>query len=617
MPAARRKNKKLGFKTLAALVLALAAAGLTLFLEWSDPGGVPSYLDHKVYDGLFFLRAKTGPADPPPSKDIVVVGIDDRTFEDPAFKIPQVLWNDFFAQVIAGLAGGGAKAIGLDFLLPQTMFDDRIDGYSRAWLKAFFLARQQGSPVVTGVMNIAGRQYRPEARYWQIIGTDFVGSFNLTVDSDGRVRRQQLTFDSLEGDGPGLDSFPLLLTRIQRPGFQPPANAVLIDYDPSPLPFPTFSFADVYRRAAAGDREFFQQYFKNRIVLVGETATLPRDRYLTPLSLVQTGDKTTPGVVIHAHTINTLLSGRFLREARPSTRFVIYAALALTMAFWGLFGSLKLWTTGAVALVAALTALTLRAAAGHMILLPLTGGVAAVIIGMILTFSFRYWYVDRDQRKIRAIFQRYQSPRVVQQLLDTRDEDFFLGENRHLALMFTDIRNFTTFSEKKEPAVVVRRLNEYFEAMSSVILAEGGVVDKFLGDGIMCFYGAFEDNRSPSLAAAKAAFGMLRELDSLNAKWSAAGEETFRIGIGIHAGLVKVGNIGSEKKMEYTVIGDAVNLASRLQDKTKLLGEEIIISEEVFQELGDAAEVEDKGLVDIKGRAQSRVYGLRGLKDRS
>ncbi|MDY6852703.1 MAG: adenylate/guanylate cyclase domain-containing protein, partial [Thermodesulfobacteriota bacterium] len=162
----------------------------------------------------------------------------------------------------------------------------------------------------------------------------------------------------------------------------------------------------------------------------------------------------------------------------------------------------------------------------------------------------------------------------------------------------------------------VGRLNEYFEAMSAVIVSEGGVVDKFLGDGIMAFFGAFDEEPPPSLAGARAALKMLADLERLNAGWEARGEETFRIGVGMHTGMVKIGNIGSHNKMEYTVIGDAVNLASRLQDKTKSLGEPIVMSEETYHDLTGVAMAEDKGFLDIKGRAQSRVYALKGLKEK-
>jgi adenylate cyclase len=150
--------------------------------------------------------------------------------------------------------------------------------------------------------------------------------------------------------------------------------------------------------------------------------------------------------------------------------------------------------------------------------------------------------------------------------------------------------------------------------MSAVVYAEGGVVDKFLGDGIMAFFGALDDKVNPILSGARAALTMLQELEKLNQQWARQGQETFRIGIGMHTGEVKIGNIGSPTKMEYTIIGDAVNLASRLQDKTKDLKEAIIISEAVYQDIAAHVQAENKGIEEIRGRSSIRIYALKGIE---
>ncbi|MCP4646563.1 MAG: adenylate/guanylate cyclase domain-containing protein, partial [bacterium] len=183
-----------------------------------------------------------------------------------------------------------------------------------------------------------------------------------------------------------------------------------------------------------------------------------------------------------------------------------------------------------------------------------------------------------------------------------------------LCILFSDIRNFTKYSETRSPEEVVSRLNEYFEAMSEAVFSEGGIVDKFLGDGLMAFFGAFDDPGkpagpiySPSLPGVRAAINMLDRLEKLNQNWQKQGQETFRIGVGIHTGEVKVGNIGSHNKMEYTIIGDAVNLTSRIQEKTKALKETILVSEAVYDDLTDVIEAEDKGIEEIRGRSPIRI----------
>lgn len=203
---------------------------------------------------------------------------------------------------------------------------------------------------------------------------------------------------------------------------------------------------------------------------------------------------------------------------------------------------------------------------------------------------------------------------MVSQLLASKDTDFLRGENRRLCILFSDIRGFTKYSESRNPEEVVSRLNEYFEAMSEAVTVEGGIVDKFLGDGLMAFFGAFEDPEnpvSPNMAGIRASLNMLDKLEKLNHKWKEQGQQTFKIGIGIHTGVVKVGNIGSNTKTEYTIIGDAVNLTSRLQDKTKSLNETVIMSENVYEDIADQIVAEDRGIVEIRGRSPVRVYALR------
>ena len=600
-------------KKLAAVLALTLAAAVVVFAM--DTGGVLRPLDLKAYDGLFYLRAKTGLQDNLTPAPLAVVALDDRTLRDELFQSrPKILWNDYFSTIIVGLADAGATVIGLDFLLPEKPWDHLFPDYSRVWLKAFGLARHKGAPVVTGLMELAGERRSPDPRYMQIIGLEHFGSFNLTTDQDDFIRRQRLFFPSADNPSDGLYSLAFVLARTHRPGLALPADEIFIDYDSRPDPFPVYSMSEIYRRTMAGDLEYLRQCFQGRVVLIGETDSGTPDRHATPLYYLASGSLyNTTGVEVHAHTVQTLLNGRFFKQTPWGGRLAIYLGLAFLVSVFTVFGPTRWLWVFTPGLALAYGGISLEAFSGYLIP-PLVGGWLSLVVGQVLSFSYRYMVADREKRKIRRIFQRYLPPRVVEQILATHDRDFLLGENKRLCLMFTDIRSFTTYSEKKSPAEVVGRLNEYFEAMSRIIVAEGGVVDKFLGDGIMAFFGAFDQKRPPSLAGARAALEMLKDLEKLNQGWAAAGEETFRIGIGLHTGQVKIGNIGSENKMEYTVIGDAVNLASRLQDKTKVLGDEIVMSEDVFQDLGDVAIAEDRGFEDIKGRSQSRVYALKGLK---
>jgi class 3 adenylate cyclase/HAMP domain-containing protein len=191
---------------------------------------------------------------------------------------------------------------------------------------------------------------------------------------------------------------------------------------------------------------------------------------------------------------------------------------------------------------------------------------------------------QHKEQKIRNIFQKYVPKAVIDQFFAS-PERMLVGEDRILALLFSDIRGFTTISERMRPNEVVESLNAYFELMVDIIMHNHGVVDKYMGDAIMAFYGAPERTRHEASEAVQSAFEMLEALKDFNVWQTQRGRPEFRIGIGINYGVVTVGNIGSEKKMDYTVIGDMVNIGSRLEGLTKVYDQPIIISESVAKKI--------------------------------
>jgi adenylate cyclase len=602
-------------KIVNAAVAGIMTAAVVLLMFVIDEQPAFRFLENKAYDGLYYVRTRINGAPQRDVSAIAMVAIDDRTFAEPAFKIPQILWHEKLAGVIMALGDAGAKAIGLDFLLPQTLFDDIVPNYSREWLKALVYARHRNAPVISGIARVGGKNVTPQSRYLQILGQDHIGLFNLTTDSDDFVRRQRLFFPKAGDPNQGMYSFAWLMAKAEKPDLSLPGEVLVIDFDPSVTPFSTYSLSDVYAKAEAGDKNWLAQRFKQRLVFIGETDTVTQDRHATPKYYVTEGvHKRTPGVEILAQTTATLLTARFFQDWRDPYRLVAYLVFAAVITFSTLFLTYKWFLFVTPALLAG-WALFSYGAFIHYILAPVMGGGVAILVAQVLSFGYRHQVMDREKRKVRAVFQRYLPPKVVDRIVAFRDRDFLKGENRRLCVLFSDIRGFTTYSERRPPAEVVQRLNQYFDAMTEAVVNENGVVDKYLGDGILAFFGAFDDETPPALAGARAALNMMAALQKLNRQWSDNGEETFRIGIGLHVGDAMVGNIGSFRKMEYTVIGDAVNLASRLQDKSKVLGEDIIISENLCRDIETLAQVVDLGVVEIKGRAETRVFGLKGLRD--
>jgi len=208
---------------------------------------------------------------------------------------------------------------------------------------------------------------------------------------------------------------------------------------------------------------------------------------------------------------------------------------------------------------------------------------------------------QHKEQKIRNIFQKYVPKAVIDQFFAS-PERMLVGEDRILALLFSDIRGFTTISERMRPNEVVESLNAYFELMVDIIMRNRGVVDKYMGDAIMAFYGAPERTRHEASEAIRSAFEMLEALKDFNVWQTQRGRPEFRIGIGINYGVVTVGNIGSEKKMDYTVIGDMVNIGSRLEGLTKVYDQPIIISESVAKKIEEQFPCRLIDRVIVKGK---------------
>ncbi len=226
-------------------------------------------------------------------------------------------------------------------------------------------------------------------------------------------------------------------------------------------------------------------------------------------------------------------------------------------------------------------------------------------------YAYRAVVSKKREEKIRNIFQRYVPKDVIDQFF-ANPEKMLVGDNRELAVLFSDIRSFTSISEKLPPEEIVESLNRYFGLMVDVVVKYNGIVDKFIGDALMAFYGAPVKHSDDSLRAVRSAFDMMRVLRDFNSWQKRRGRPVFRIGIGINFGIVTVGNIGSEKKMDYTVIGDMVNLASRLQDLTKYYGESIIISESVKNRIEESYYCRFLDVVAVVGKSEGvRIYSPR------
>jgi len=359
---------------------------------------------------------------------------------------------------------------------------------------------------------------------------------------------------------------------------------------------------------------------EGHVVLIGTTAPGLRSARATPLRPVEAS------VVIHAQAIEQMILGRFLERPdwADGVEVVILLALGTLLSLLHAFhrGALVAVLAGVVAASGVWGASWYAYAGAGLLLDPLYPTLAAVSI-YLLAGTLRYLLGERERRRVRTAFGRYLAPSLVERLAEHPEELKLGGETRELTLMFCDIRGFTTISERLTAEELTRFINRFLTPMTDVILETGGTVDKYMGDAIMAFWNAPLPKADHHLAGCRAALTMRRRLAELVPVWraeaEAAGQPSFpvRIGIGLNSGPCCVGNVGSEQRFDYSVLGDAVNVASRLEQQTKGYGVDIIVGEETQRHTAHFAHLE-LGLVRLRGKAQGmRIFFLAGDERRA
>jgi adenylate cyclase len=338
--------------------------------------------------------------------------------------------------------------------------------------------------------------------------------------------------------------------------------------------------------------------FKDKIVFVGVTAAGLFDVFETPFA-----GGLMPGIQIHASVADDFLSNRVMRPESRGVRFALVVALALLV---GLISALlpAWWATAICAAIVAGFAFvaTRQFAAGNWI--NMTQPTLASSLALFGGVGYQYFFEGREKRKMKRLFGQYVSKDVYEQLVANPDLARLGGQRRQMTVLFSDIRGFTTVSEKGQPEEIVAILNEYFSRMVAIVFDHKGTLDKFVGDMVMALFGAPLADPNHAEHAVDAALEMIRELNQLNEKWAAEGRPALDIGIGISTGPMIAGNIGSEAIMSYTVIGDAVNLGARLESLNKEYGTRIIISEATRDALPGRYVLRSLGDVVVKGKTK-------------
>ena len=340
--------------------------------------------------------------------------------------------------------------------------------------------------------------------------------------------------------------------------------------------------------------------FKDKIVFVGQTTSGLRDVFTTPFG---SDEGTMPGIQLHATMADNLLSGRFIRPAADGARVASVLAAGATV---GLMTALLPFTaaaTGTLLVVAGWSWYSLAAFERglwlNMVQPLMTAGVA-----LFFGTTYQYFVEGREKRLVKALFGRYVSRDVFRQLMEHPEMAALGGTRREMSVLFSDIRGFTSVTERGEPDALVAQLNEYFSRMVEVVFHHQGTVDKFVGDMVMALFGAPVEDPSHAEHAVAAAVQMVAELGDLNRRWAEEGRPQLDIGIGVNSGEMIAGNIGSSSIMSYTVIGDNVNLGARLESLNKDFGTRIIISDATRLRLDGPYTYRPLGSVVVKGKSR-------------
>lgn len=568
------------------LVAAILTAGAVLAAF-----SVFELLDARLLDFQFRILHAFSPR--PAPREVVVVGIDDDTLR--RLPEPVTLWHRHLGKFFGGMAAAEPAAIGVDIVFPDRSFESVMPGADKLLMMGLLQARRAYPLIVALTVDPAGNSRAIYPPYLALAGSGYA---LFPLDGDRRVRR----FD--ERIGAKGEAVLTLSGQMARAMKIEPGRGY-IDFWRG-APFAYIPFHDVLQWIDDRNEAALKQAFRGRPVLVGMMLAF-EDRLPVPVPLeaMYPESRNVAGVLLHAQALRSMLGAGFVQSV-PG---------AVTIA--GIVSGALLWfVAGGTALIVALfaaIALGLFAVSTWLLTLGHFFPVAAIVLTAFVALGGRHlqdtWYRLRERRRLRASFGGYVSPNVMKEILAGGIPPELGGAKRFVCVMFSDIRNYTTRSEAMTPEQVIHFLNRYFEEVVGRIHEHGGSVTSFIGDGIMAMFGAPNALANPCDEAFEAAREMLQYVDRLNERLVAEGENPFEIGIGLHAGDAVIGHVGSSARHDYTAIGDAINVAARIEGLSKEAGYRLISSRAAAERLSASAALTALGPMAIKGHTPVEVYG--------
>jgi adenylate cyclase len=625
------------------MIAALASLSITLLVLGLRMLGSLQWLELLSYDWMMRLRPE-----PNPDPRILVVGITEKDLQSRGSLLQ--LPDQVYAELLAKLRQAKPRAIGIDIYRDAPIEPGHAD---------FERELKQGDRII-GITKL-GDTTQPTIQPPKALPKDQIGFNDVVIDRDGILRRAILF---QEDRGEAMPSFSLLLawrysldsgieskpspqdpntmqlgqtnfTRLQpNDGGYVQGDAysylVLLNYRGGTRTIPMVSLGDMMAGKVP------PQQIRDRIILIGNVSESGRDFFNTPLSAGQSEGRM-PGVFVHAQMVSFFLDAAFGK--RPLFWFWPEVAEGFWVLGWCVTGGILAWRSRSPLMLGIAMPMSVLGLVGFCIWIFFNGGwipVVPPLLGFVMTLGSGVAYsaqqAQRQQQMIMRLLGQSTSPEIANTLWQRRDElleDGRLpGQQLTATLLFTDLRGFTSISEQYPPAQVLNWLNEYLDAMAQLVQKHQGIINKFTGDGIMAVFGVplphelAEEIQHDAKNAVDCAIAMAQALSKLNQSWQTQGLPEVQMRVGIFTGSVVVGSLGSPIRLEYGVIGDGVNIASRLEslDKDRQpTACRILIAQQTKDYLPKGYELESWGAMPLKGKASEvevfRVIGLTSQAD--
>jgi adenylate cyclase len=618
-------------KALKIILLTMLSSGVVIAMFMT---GILSQFELKTFDA-FSRRLNPSDSD----EEVIMVEVDQRSLD--ALSEQSINWpwpRQIYAPIIEYLSE--AEAIFIDILYTEPssygqeddlIFAESLKAASNIYLPVFLTNKD--NPMSDQDRNFIDRIALDEGIKPDVTFTSAItpidplkpwvrGSGNVTIspDEDGVYRKVPLVFGM---NGWGIPHF-ILGHFTERGDIRIEEERLLLGERILPLkegelllrfyteqsPFPVFSAAEILdfylKDLSSVEPEVPREFFRGRYVFIGLTAPGLYDLKPTAVSSISTG------VLVHATALDNLLHGSFFIPVRSVYVLLFAFLICFTV-------SLIVLTSHSIYINSSLFVALLMVAVGIPALLfrkgyylEITPPTVSLVISFIVTATYSYATEGKQRKQVRNAFQHYVSPAVVDSILKEVDKLKLGGEKKVMTALFSDIRGFTSISEGLDPEDLVKFLNEYFSVMTRIIMKYQGTLDKFIGDAIMAFYGAPLRQPDHAVRGCRTAIDMLKSLRELQVDWEARSLPRIDIGIGLNSGEMTVGNMGSDERFDYTIMGDNVNLASRLEGINKQYGTNIVISQytrNLVQE--DGFLVRELDSVRVKGKKDPvNIYEL-------